>query len=62
MTSAREPPRVRRVHIATGIIAAQLDCSVDEALARLLIRTRATGQTPDKLAMDVIDRVIRFEP
>ena len=42
-------------------ILAQLDCTVDEALARLKIRADATGQTLEHTALDVLDRVIRFD-
>ena len=49
------------VHQATGMIAAQLQCDVDEAFARLRIRAAATNQTLQETALDVVGRVIRFD-
>ncbi len=51
-----------QVHQATGIVGEQLHCSMLEALSRLIIRAKATGQTLDVTALDVIDGVIRFDP
>ncbi|HEV7526357.1 MAG TPA: ANTAR domain-containing protein [Acidimicrobiia bacterium] len=48
------------VHQATGMIAAQVGCDVAEAFHRLTIRAAATGQTRHELALDVLDRVVRF--
>ena len=48
------------VHQATGMIAAQADCDVAEAFARLTIRAAATGQTRHDMALDVLDHVVRF--
>jgi hypothetical protein len=49
------------VHQATGMIAAQAHCDVDEALNRLLIRAAATGVSVEELALDVLDRRVRFD-
>jgi hypothetical protein len=49
------------VHQATGMIAAQVDCSVGEALDRMRIRAAATGQSLEHTALDVLDGVIRFD-
>jgi hypothetical protein len=51
----------KHVHQAMGMIAVQVDCDVDEALARLKIRADAMGQTLEHTALDVLDRVIRFD-
>ncbi len=48
------------VHQATGIVAAQLGCNIDEAFNRLSIRAAALNQSMELTALDVIDRVIRF--
>ena len=48
------------VHQAAGMVAAQLDCDVSEALGRLKIRADATGQTLEDMALDVLDGVVRF--
>jgi len=48
------------VHQATGMIAAQADCGVDEAFHRLNIRAAAMGQTLQDTALDVLDCRIRF--
>ena len=42
------------------MIAAQADCDVVEALARLTIRAAATGQTRHDMALDVLDHVVSF--
>jgi hypothetical protein len=51
----------KNVHQAVGMVAAQVGCDVDEALARLKIRADAMGQTLEHTALDVLDRVIRFD-
>jgi AmiR/NasT family two-component response regulator len=48
------------VHQATGMIAAQADCDIDEAYHRLNIRAAAMGQSLQDTALDVLDRRIRF--
>jgi hypothetical protein len=50
-----------RVLQATGMVAVQAGCDVAEALGRLKIRAAATGQPLEKLALDVLDGVIRFD-
>ena len=51
-----------RVHQAQRMVAAQLGCSMEEALGRLWVRAAATGQDLDELALDVLDGIIRFDP
>jgi hypothetical protein len=51
-----------RVHQAQGMVAAQLGCSLEEALGRLRVRADATGQPLEELALDVLDGIVRFEP
>jgi AmiR/NasT family two-component response regulator len=48
------------VHQATGMIAAQADCTVEEAFHRLRIRAAAMDQSVHDTALDVLDRRIRF--
>ena len=48
------------IYQATGMIAAQVHCDVDEAFARLTIRAAASGQSQHEMALDVLDRVVRF--
>jgi hypothetical protein len=50
------------VHQATGMVAAQVGCDIDEAFNRLMIRAAALNQSLELTALDVIDRVIRFSP
>jgi AmiR/NasT family two-component response regulator len=50
-----------RIHQATGMVAAQVGCDIDEALARLRIRATATGRTLEDMALDVLDREVRFD-
>lgn len=49
------------IHQATGMIAAQANCDMIEAFARLRIRADATDQSLHDTALDVIDRIIRFD-
>jgi hypothetical protein len=51
----------KHVRQAIEMIAAQINCDLEEALARLKIRAEAMGQTLEHTALDVLDRVIRFE-
>jgi hypothetical protein len=46
---------------ATEIVATQLDCDVIEAFDQLTDRASALGQSLEHVALDVIDRVIRFD-
>jgi hypothetical protein len=48
------------IHQATGMIAAQVDCDIEEAFNRLTIRAAAMGQTVQDTALDILDRRIRF--
>lgn len=50
-----------RVHQATGIIAGMLDCSIEDALARLRARAFVEGVTLYELASRVIAGDVRFE-
>ena len=59
--SPSDEPLSVAVHQATGMIAAQAGCDVSEAFNRLKIRAAALGQTLDETALDVLDRVIRFD-
>ncbi|MDP9332584.1 MAG: hypothetical protein M3Q30_04630 [Actinomycetota bacterium] len=45
---------------AVAMMRAQFDCDFSEALGRLRIRATAAEQTLDEVALDVIDRAIRF--
>ena len=59
--SPAEQPLTVTVHQATGMIAAQADCDVNEAFARLTIRATATDQTLHDTALDVLDGIARFD-
>ena len=50
------------VHQATGMISAQLDCAIGEALVRLRGRAFAIDRTIDEVATDVVTGDLRFEP
>jgi hypothetical protein len=49
------------VHQATGMIAAQLDVAVADALVRLRAKAFATGQPIDQVATEVVAGRRRFE-
>jgi hypothetical protein len=61
--TAESPDEQRSVHVhqAAGMIAVQANCDVEEALGRLTIRAKAMGQTVEDTALDVLDRLIRFD-
>ncbi|MFM1964953.1 MAG: hypothetical protein RL134_678, partial [Actinomycetota bacterium] len=50
-----------RVHQATGMIAGMLDCSIEDALARLRGRAFVEGITLYELASRVIAGDVRLE-
>lgn len=50
------------VHQATGMVAAQLEVGVDEALARLRARAFAEGVPLNTVATAVVNCELRFEP
>jgi len=49
------------VHQAAGMVAAQLNCDVEEAMTRLRVRAASLGRPVEQLALDVLDRVERFD-
>jgi len=49
------------VHQAAGMISVQLDCSVQDAFARLWAKAFADGDHIDSLARRVVERRVRFE-
>lgn len=49
------------VHQATGMIAAQLDETVANALARLRAAAFTSGRSMYDLAQDVVERRVRFD-
>ena len=51
-----------RVHQATGMISAQAECGIDEAMQLLIIRARAADESVEDMALDVIDGLARFDP
>jgi hypothetical protein len=50
------------VHQASGMVAAQLDITVTQALARLRGHAFANEQSLTEVATDVVARTLRFEP
>ena len=49
------------IHQATGMIAAQLDDTVANALARLRAAAFASGRSMYDVAQDVVERRVRFD-
>jgi len=49
------------VHQATGMISAQLDCAIGEALVRLRGRAFSTDRPLDDIATDVVTGELRFQ-
>jgi hypothetical protein len=50
------------VHQASGMVAAQLEVDVGEALARLRAHAFGNDRALDDVARDVVDRTLRFRP
>jgi hypothetical protein len=44
------------------MVATQAHCDIGEALGRMTIRADAASQTLEEMALDVLDRVICFDP
>jgi hypothetical protein len=49
------------VHQATGMVAAQLDCGIEEALVRLRAHAFATSQSLIDASKSIVQRKFRFE-
>jgi hypothetical protein len=49
------------IHQATGMIAAQLDDTVSNALARLRAAAFGSGRPMYEIAQDVVERRVRFD-
>jgi hypothetical protein len=49
-----------RIHQAAGMVSAQVDCTLDEAVNRIIIRAASLGVTSDALAGDIIEGRVRF--
>jgi hypothetical protein len=49
-----------KVRQAQGMVATQLGCELDDALARMRQRADETGETLDDVAADVVARLTRF--
>jgi AmiR/NasT family two-component response regulator len=49
------------IYQATGMIAAQLDDTVSDALARLRAAAFASGRPVYDIAQDVVERRVRFD-
>ncbi len=49
------------IHQATGMIAAQLDDTIANAVARLRAAAFASGRSMDDIAQDVVERRVRFD-
>jgi AmiR/NasT family two-component response regulator len=49
------------IHQATGMIAAQVNNTVSNALARLRAAAFASGRPMDDIAQDVVERRMRFD-
>lgn len=58
---AREPPHWAEVHQATGMVAAQLDVSMDEAFVRLRAHSFAAARPLREVAGEVVARRLRLD-
>jgi AmiR/NasT family two-component response regulator len=61
MAGGRDEHLSYRIHQATGMVAAQVGCGIDEALARLKIRANTKRESLEDTALDVLDGEVRFD-
>ena len=52
--------RSNRVALAAGMVSAQAECTIDEALLRMQERASRRYQTLEEVAVDVVARRVRF--
>ena len=50
------------IYQASGMVMAQLDCTIDEAMARLRAYAFAHDEPLQDVARQVVDRKLRFDP
>jgi hypothetical protein len=50
-----------QLHQATGMVSAQLNCDVVDAMNRLVLYSEETERSLEEVAADVINGVIRFD-
>ena len=50
----------KHVHQATGMVAAQANCDMDEALELMIIRAAAGRVSLEDMALDVLDQRVAF--
>jgi hypothetical protein len=48
------------VHQAVGMISVQIDAGLRDAADRLLTESTATGKSVEAIAIDVVERSLRF--
>jgi hypothetical protein len=58
---AVEPPHWAQIHQATGIVSAQLEVPLEEALARLRAYAFVEGRPLREIAREIVSRQLRFE-
>ena len=51
-----------RVHQASGMVAAQVGCTCDEAIALMRERGTAGSMTLDEIAYEIVQRRLQFGP
>jgi AmiR/NasT family two-component response regulator len=57
---AKTDSRSNRIGRAVGIVSAQTNCTVDEALLYMQERARRASRTLEEIAIAVVDRRVRF--
>lgn len=60
-SAARGSEAVARIAQAQGMVSVQADCTLDAALALLRNTARATDETVEDIAGEVVQRHVRFE-
>ena len=51
----------RSMNLAAGMVAAEADCTIEEAFTLMRERAAASGTTMEELVARVLDRSVRFD-
>jgi hypothetical protein len=54
--------RNTRIALAAGMVAAQTDCTLDQAVIRMQAHARAMNETLEAVALAVAESRLRFAP
>jgi len=61
MADGGEAEHRRKVNLAAGMVAAEADCTIEEAFVLMRDRATESATTMDELVAGVLERSIRFD-